>query len=184
LWPYVQMNPALQGKKHRLELIKALKEGIIDFIATDHAPHTLNEKFTNFNGSEENYKNLLCQDITKCRSLSCLNGTSGTPQLDSFALITTWLMKNHGFSPRDIARVACENPGKFSGRFLRTKIGRIEVGYSGSFTIIDMSKPTIFERKDVRSKVGWSPFEGVEFPGTVHMTIIDGKVCYKKEEKM
>ena len=44
----MQMNPALQSKEHREALIEGLRSGIIDYLATDHAPHTLDEKFKNF----------------------------------------------------------------------------------------------------------------------------------------
>jgi len=176
LWPYVQMNPALQGKRHRLQLIKALKEGFIDFLATDHAPHTLDEKFRNFGGEKE-YLRLLKSDIARCRELSCRNGTSGTTQLDTYALLAAWLMEEHGFTPKDIARVACENPGKFANRFHagKGKFGRIAPGYYGSLTVLNMKKPTTVTRQMLRTKSKWSPYEGITFPGSVAMVMIKGK---------
>ena len=75
---WMQMNPPLPSKDDRDYLIEALREGIIDFIATDHAPHTKEEK---------------------------LKGTSGTPQLDTYGLFVTWLMKEQNFTPQIVARV-------------------------------------------------------------------------------
>lgn len=176
LWPYVQMNPALQGRHHRMQLIKALKEGFIDFLATDHAPHTLDEKFRNF-GSEKEYLKLLTSDIARCRELSRRDGTSGTTQLDTYALLAAWLMKEHGFTPTDIARVACENPGNFANMFHSGtgKFGRIAPGYYGSLTVLNMRKPTTVTRGMLKTKSKWSPYEGITFPGSVAMVMVKGK---------
>jgi dihydroorotate dehydrogenase subfamily 1 len=183
LWPYLQMNPALQSKEHQQELIQALREGVIDFLATDHAPHLLAEKFKNF-GGERGYLALKEKNKELCRKVSCKDGVSGTPQLDTFSLITTWLMKEHKFTPQDIARVAAENPGKFVNQFHegKGKFGRIEKGHYGSFTVLDLKTPTRYTREMVRSKVGWSPFEKVEFPGSLAMTMIQGVPVYIKKE--
>ena len=185
LWPYVQMNPALQGREHRLALIQALKSGFIQYLATDHAPHTLEEKFKQFKTEEQQrlgmtpeqyYKHLKETDIERCRELACLDGISGTPQLDTYGLIATWLMKEHGFAPQDIVRVCAENPGAFVNQ-LHTgpgKFGKIEPGYYGSLTLLDTTKQTTVRREDLKTKVGWSPFEGVTFPGSVAATFIKG----------
>lgn len=78
--------------------LQGLKEGFIDYIATDHAPHTLQEKFKNFQPenvekmdmNEQAYKDLLASNFNDCKSKCLKNGTSGTPQLDTFALIAAW----------------------------------------------------------------------------------------------
>ena len=145
----LQVNPPIrQNKENRLALIKALREGDIDYLATDHAPHTLEEK---------------------------KKGISGMPHLDTYGLFATWLMKEHDFSPQDIARVCAENPGTFLSEFLPERYGKIEKGYVGSLTILDTNKPTTVRAEDLKTKCRWSPFEGVEFPGSVVMTIIKGK---------
>lgn len=186
MWPYVQMNPALQGKEHRQELLQLLKEGFIDYLATDHAPHTLAEKFKQFEPPkgnsmtcEEYYLYLKDYDLAECQRLACLDSISGTPQLDTYALFTTWLMKEHGFSPENIALVCAENPGAFVNQFHtgNGKFGRIEQGYYGSFTVLDMNTSTIVKREALKTKCSWSPFEGVTFPGHVAMTIIKGVPC-------
>ncbi len=185
LWPYVQMNPALQGREHRLALIEALKSGFIQYLATDHAPHTLEEKFKQFKTEEQEqlgmtpeqyYKHLKETNVERCRELACKDSTSGTPQLDTYGLIATWLMKEHGFMPQDIARVCAENPGNFVNQLHvgPGKFGRIEVGYYGSLTLLDTTKPTTVRREDLKTKAGWSPFEGVTFPGSVAGTFIKG----------
>ncbi|MFH2106959.1 MAG: amidohydrolase family protein [Candidatus Micrarchaeota archaeon] len=181
LWPYLQANPSIRSKKDRLELIEALRDGTIDIIATDHAPHTLDEKFENF-GGEMNYLKMKKENGAECKKISCIDGTSGTPQLDTYGTIAAWLMSEHKFTPKDIARVTSFNPGKFVNKFLDRSygkgFGKIAVGYQGSLTIVDLGKKTTVKREDLKTKCGWSPFEEIEFKGKVTMTIIKGNPYY------
>ena len=147
LW--LQMNPPIRGRDDRVELIERLKCGDIDYLATDHAPHTVEEK---------------------------QKGISGVPHLDTYGAFATWLMKEHGFSPQDIARVCSYNPGRFVNDFSEQKFGRIEEGYVGSLTVIDMSNPTRVSSDRLKTKCGWSPFKGVVFPGRVASTVVRGMI--------
>lgn len=153
---WLQMNPPLRGAKDRQALIKGLRDGSIDYLATDHAPHTKEEK---------------------------LKGTSGVPHLDTYGAFTTWLMKEQGFTPQQVARAASANPGAFVQPFLPPALGKgfgkIAIGYAGSLTIIDPDAPKRIEERDLKTKCGWSPFTGVEFPGQVSATIIRGKIFSK-----
>jgi len=152
LW--LQMNPPLRGRADRLALIEALRSGLLDFIATDHAPHTLAEKAT---------------------------GVSGVPHLDTYGAFTTWLMKEHGFTAQQIARVCAWNPGEWVREFLPTGFGkgygRIEPGFVGSLTILEPDAPYIVRREMMKTKCAWSPFEGFTLPGRVRYTVLRGKVC-------
>ncbi|TSC78030.1 MAG: dihydroorotase [Parcubacteria group bacterium Gr01-1014_24] len=143
-----QVNPPIrQSKKNRLALILALKNGDIDYLATDHAPHTIAEKE---------------------------KGTSGLTHLDTYGPFTAWLAKEHNFTPGEIARVCSINPANFLNKFLTESYGEIKEGYAGSLTIIDMNKPVMITKDILKTKCGWSPFEGVTFPGSVAMTIVKG----------
>jgi len=149
---YMQVNPPIrQTKENRLALIAALKKGDIDYLATDHAPHTIAEKE---------------------------KGVSGMPHLDTYGPVAAWLMKEHNFTPQEIARVCSFNPGQFMNQFTSVKYGKIEPGFAGNLTVLDMNKPIKIEKSMLKTKCHWSPFEGVEFPGSVAMTIIKGK-AYK-----
>lgn len=149
----LQVNPPIrQTVENRLCLITALKNGDIDYIATDHAPHTIEEK---------------------------KKGISGISHLDTFGFFVTWLIKEHKFIPEEITKVCSYNPGKFISQFIENKYGKIRKGYEGSLTIIDMGKPVTITKKILKTKCGWSPFEGVTFPGSVIMTIIKGKIYEK-----
>jgi dihydroorotase len=145
---WMQMNPPLRTNADRLYLIEALRAGTIDFLATDHAPHTKEEK---------------------------LRGISGTPQLDTYGPFTTWLVQEHNFTPQEILRVCSYNPGNFFNQFSSNKYGKIEKGYTGSLTVLDLNKPIKITKEKLKTKCGWSPFEGATFPGSVAMTIIKGK---------
>jgi len=151
LW--LQMNPPLRGHEDRLALIEALRSGLVDYIATDHAPHTLAEK---------------------------LEGMSGVPHLDTYGAFATWLMAEHGFTAQDIARVCAYNPGLFVKEFLPASFGKgygvIEPGYVGSLTILQPNSPVTIERSAMKTKCGWSPFEGYTLPGRVLHTVLQGKV--------
>ena len=151
LW--LQMNPPLRSREDRLALIEALRTGIVDYIATDHAPHTMEEK---------------------------LAGVSGVPHLDTYGAFATWLMAEHHFSSQDIARVCAYNPGRFVKEFLPEEFGKgygvIEPGYVGSLTILQPNSPLRVERTAMKTKCGWSPFEGYTFPGRVLYAVLQGKV--------
>ncbi len=148
----LQMNPPLRGTSDRLALIEALRNGLLDYIATDHAPHTLEEKAT---------------------------GVSGVPLLDTYGAFATWLMAEHDFTPQEIARVCAFNPGRFVKEFLPEELGEgfglIAPGYVGSLTILDLKSPWLVKREEMRTKCAWSPFEGFTFPGCVKATVIRGK---------
>ena len=155
-----------------------MKNGFIQYVATDHAPHTLDEKFKNF-GGEENYLKLRKENLAECQRLACVNAVSGTPQLDTYALIVSWLMREHGFSAGCIAEVTAEAPGEFINPYLSHEygngFGKIAPGYLAAFTVLDVRASQCFMRSMVRSKVAWSPFEGIEFPGKVVNVFTKGK---------
>jgi dihydroorotase len=145
-----QVNPPIrQTKVNRLALIAALKNGDIDYLATDHAPHTIAEKE---------------------------KGTSGMPHLDTYGPFVAWLMAEQRFAPADVTRVCSFNPGQFINQFMPLKFGKIEPGFVGSLTVIDSKKPIIISKSILKTKCNWSPFEDVTFPGRVVYTIVRGKV--------
>jgi dihydroorotase len=151
LW--LQMNPPLRGREDRLALIEALRTGLVDYVATDHAPHTIEEK---------------------------MEGVSGVPHLDTYGAFATWLMAEHGFSAMDIARVCAYKPGKFVKEFLPEDFGKgygvVESEYAGSLTIVDPNAPFVVRREEMKTKCGWSPFEGYTLPGRVTYTVLQGRV--------
>lgn len=147
---WMQMNPPLRSPEDRTAMLEALRDGTLDYVATDHAPHT----------REENEA-----------------GISGQPHLDTYAPFVTWLIAEQGFSPERIAAVCCANPGEFVNPYTSPrKFGRIEPGYTASLTVLNMAKPCTIRREDLETKCGWSPFEGVTFPGSVEAVFVSGRL--------
>ena len=151
--PWLQMNPPLRSKADREHLLQALKDGRIDYLATDHAPHTCAEKE---------------------------KGISGVPHLDTYGAFVAWLIRSRGFAPQDVLPFCCENPARFLKPFLSKSyglgLGRLETGYRADLTVLDLSRPWTPTRADLKTKCAWSPFENIALPGRVSATIIAGKM--------
>jgi dihydroorotase len=157
---HFQMNPPIRFSEDRRALFEALKNGEIEFLATDHAPHSPEEKE---------------------------RGTSGLTGLDTFGPFVTWLLAQ-GIDPKLIAKVAAENPGDFFNRFLPSwsRIapvfgtfgkgnGYLAPGYRANFTILNRNKPLTVTREFLETKAKSSPFLGITFPGRVEASFIGGK---------
>lgn len=149
----LQVNPPIrQDKINRLALIRFLKNGDIDYLATDHAPHSMEEK---------------------------KKGISGLTHLDTYGPFVAWLLKEHDFTAQEIIKVCSQNPANFLNKFQADRHGEIQEGCVGSLTILDMNKPIKITEDFLKTKCKQSPFLGTTFPGSVVMTIIRGKVYAK-----
>jgi dihydroorotase len=160
-WKRFQMNPPLRFSDDRNRLLEAFKKGEIDFLATDHAPHTEEEKN---------------------------KGISGLTGLDTFGAFVSWLI-DQGVDPKIIAKTASENPGDFFNQFLPSwskiapkyyramglGLGYLKPGYCANFTVINLKKPLMVTKEFLKTKVQHSPFLGVTFPGQVEALIVRGK---------
>ena len=145
----MQMNPPLRESADRLAMLEGLRDGTLDYLATDHAPHTLEEK---------------------------AGGVSGQPHLDTYGAFVTWMIAEAGFTPARIAAVCCENPGDFVNPYSAPRrFGKIAPGYNASLTVLNLTRPVTIHRDNLATKCGWSPFEGVTFPGSVEAVFIDGE---------
>ncbi len=146
---WMQMNPPLRSPSDREAMLEALRDGTADYLATDHAPHTLAEKE---------------------------RGVSGQPHLDTYGPFVTWLLVEKGFTPERIAAICSANPGEFVNPYTSDKWGRLLPGYVGSLTVLDLKKAKLIRREDLKTKCGWSPFEGVTFPGSVAAVFLRGRI--------
>ncbi|MGC8658885.1 MAG: amidohydrolase family protein [Desulfomonilaceae bacterium] len=149
-------NPPIRSEQDRLAMIEALRSGLVQVLASDHAPHTLTEK---------------------------RQGVSGMPHLDTFGPFTGWLVKECEFSLGRIAEVISEEPYRIMGPNLAKKYGRVQEGYGASFTVLDFTQKTSIgtvrdpnSNRRLFTRCGWSPFEHLSLPAYVKFTIIDGKV--------
>lgn len=150
----MQMNPPLRAPADRLAMLAALRDGTLDYLATDHAPHTLAEK---------------------------ARGISGQPHLDTYGAFVTWLIAEQGFRPEQVAGFCSVNPGRFVNPYTAPKkFGRIEPGYAASLTVLNLRRPVTIVREKLYTKCGWSPFEGVTFPGSVEAVFVDGRALHRR----
>jgi dihydroorotase len=149
---WFQMNPPLRFEEDKNILLKAYKEGWIDFLATDHAPHSIEEK---------------------------LKGISGISQLDTYALFVTHLLLKENVSLERILETCCTKPAEFVRPYLPKKFGKgfgfIQNNYSASFTVLNLKNETKFTKEMIKSKSGWSPFENYTFPGSIESVYFHGK---------
>lgn len=145
---FLKMNPPLRSARSRNALIKGVKNGRIAMMATDHAPHTAEEK----------------------RSSSA---PSGVPGLDTYGILASWLLLKHRVSPGTLARITSHNAARFLGI---ADMGRIKEGFRASLTVLDRKGRTTINRNALKTKCGWSPYEGLAFPGKIRMTMVDGKI--------
>jgi dihydroorotase len=146
--PWMQMNPPLRSPADRAAMLEALRDGTADYLATDHAPHTIAEKE---------------------------RGISGQPHLDTYGQFVTWLLVEQGFTPERIAAICSANPGTFVNAFRKENFGRLLPSYVGSLTVLNLRRPTTVRREDLKTRCGWSPFEGVTFPGSVEAVFVHGR---------
>ncbi len=149
-----KMNPPLREEKDRLAIIEGLKEGTIDSIITDHAPHA----------EEEKAKGLA----------TAPNGIIGFETALSCEIMN--LIDTGALTYDDLVRVTSYNPAKLLK--LENK-GAIEEGYDADLTIFDPNKEYIYTKDMVVSKSKNSPFIDEKLKGKVMYTIVEGRVVYE-----
>jgi dihydroorotase len=149
---WIKWNPAIKTAADREEILKAVLDGRIDVIATDHAPHTIEEKF---------------QPYSKA--------PSGGP-LVQYALVAMLELYHQGkISLEIVVEKMAHNPAVC---FRVEKRGFIREGYWADLVLVDLNKPTDVNRDQILSKCGWSPFEGQEFRSSVSHTFVSGNLVY------
>lgn len=150
--PKIKYNPSIKTKADRLGLIKALNENYIDFITTDHSPHTLEEK-------EQPY----------------MQSKSGGPMVQHLLQMLLSLAEAGFFSLEKIVEKTCENPAIFYGIQGR---GFIKEGYFADCVLVDLQTPFKVSKAQLFSKCGWSVFEGHTFSATIEKTFVNGQLVY------
>jgi dihydroorotase len=149
-----QMNPPLRLPHDNEVLWQALLDGVIDFIATDHAPHTLEEKAKGYP-----------------------NTPSGMPGVEtSLPLMLTQAMQGRC----SVAQVANWMSTAVAKAYGIPNKGLIEPGYDADLVLVDLENYHPVLREEVVSKCGWSPFEGWSLTGWPVITIVGGQVVYEK----
>ncbi|TBM99034.1 dihydroorotase [Hyunsoonleella flava] len=148
----IKWNPAVKTKTDREQLWEALLDDRIDVIATDHAPHTIEEK-----------KNV----YTKA--------PSGGPLVQH--ALPAMLEKHHEgkISIEKIVEKMCHNPAIL---FQVERRGYIKEGYYADLVLVDLNNPWTVKKDNILYKCGWSPFEGTTFKSRITHTILNGSLVY------
>ena len=148
----IKWNPAIKSVDDRKALWTALLDDRIDVIATDHAPHTLEEK-----------------------NQSYLKAPSGGP-LVQHAVVAMFEAHHEGkISVEKIVEKMCHNPAKI---FKIEKRGFIREGYYADLVIVNAGLPWSVKKENIIAKCGWSPFEGYTFKSRITHTFVNGQLVY------
>ena len=149
------MNPPIRYTEDKEKLWSRLKDGTIDCIVTDHAPHTLQAKSVGFP-----------------------KAPAGMPGVETSLPRMLTHAKDGRCSISDIVKWMCVGPAKVYG--IKNKGSLIE-GFDGDLTLVDLENHRIIQDSDTWTRVGWTPYAGMELTGWPMYTIIDGNVVHKRD---
>ena len=149
---HIKWNPSIKSMNDRNALIKGVNENRIDVIATDHAPHTLEEK-----------------DQTYFKS------PSGGPLVQHSLVAMLEMSRNGKISMEKVVEKMCHTPADLFGI---EKRGYIRKGYKADLVIVDAARWTV-SKENILSKCGWSPFEGESFYYFINQTFVNGNLVYE-----
>lgn len=158
----IKCNPAVKGPAHQMALLPALLDNHLDIIATDHAPHTWQEK-------QQSY----------------FKAPSGVPLVQHSLNVMLGFYQQGKISLERIVEKMCHAPAVC---FQLKERGFLREGYWADIAILDPAKKWTVDKANIHYKCGWSPFEGHEFMGKVEATIVSGHLAYYQgvfhEDKM
>ncbi len=147
LGTYAQMNPPIREKRHQDALWRGIKNGTVDIVGSDHAPHTKEEK-------DKGYP----------------HSPSGMPGVQTMLPIMLDHVNNGRLSLEHMSRLLSSNPAKLYG----LNKGRIELGFDGDLTIVDLKKEVTLTNEIMATKSAWTPYNGIKVKGYPTHTIISG----------
>ena len=149
---FIKWNPAVKNKEDREALWAALNDDRIDVLATDHAPHTLEEKQNPY---------------TKA--------PSGGPLVQHALLALLTAVKAGKITLEKMVEKACHNPAIL---FQIAKRGYLREGYFADLVLVDLNKTVTVKKEDLLYQCGWSPFEGTTFDAAIEKTWVNGNLVY------
>jgi dihydroorotase len=148
----IKCNPAIKDKSNKPEILAALLDDKIDIIATDHAPHTAEEK-----------------------AKAYIDAPAGLPLIQHSLNIMLELYHQGKISLEKIVEKMCHAPADC---FRVNERGYLREGYHADVVLFDTKSAWTVSPENILHKCGWSPFEGYQFKGRVHKTIVNGHVVY------
>ncbi|MDP2684611.1 MAG: dihydroorotase [bacterium] len=149
---FVKVNPPLRSDDNNSVLWQAIKLGIIDTIATDHAPHTIDEKQQPYN-----------------------EAPAGIPEVETSLPLLLNQVNIGNLELSKLIELTSKNPAALFN--IKNK-GLIQPGYDADLTVVDMSLKRNIQKKYLYTKCGWSPYEGWELTGWPVMTFVNGHLTY------
>ena len=150
LGSFAEMKPGLKAKEDQKALWEGIKNGKVDTIATDHAPHTKEEKM------QANYP-------------------YGVPGCETMLPLLLNAMNERKITLKKIVQLCCENPAEI---FRIKNKGRIKEGYDADLTIIDLDLEKEVKNDELLTKCKWSPFDGWKLKGWPVATIVNGNAIF------
>ncbi len=153
LGTYAQMNPPIRDESHRLALWDAVRQGVIDVIGSDHAPHTREEKDKEYPGTP-----------------------SGMPGVQTLATILLDHVNKGNLTLERFVDLTASGAQRIFG--IAGK-GRIARGYDADFTIVDLSLTREITNSWIASRCGWTPFDGMKTKGWPVATILRGRTVMR-----
>ena len=151
---FIKWNPAIKTAYDRAKIFEAVLNDTIDVIATDHAPHTLEEK-----------------------NQSYLKAPSGGPLVQHGVLAMLDFYHDKKISLEKIVQKMSHNVADL---FRINKRGYIREGYFADLVLVNLHKPTTVTKSNILYKCGWSPFEGHTFKSSIEKTFVNGHLVYDK----
>lgn len=148
----IKCNPAIKGREHQEALFHALLDNRLDIIATDHAPHTWEEKQGNY-----------------------FSAPSGLPLVQHSLNIMLGFFKKGMISLERIVEKMCHAPAIC---FQMDKRGYLDEGNWADVLVFDPHQKQVIEQSGIHYKCGWSPLEGMEIQGRVEQVIVSGHLAY------
>ena len=148
----IKCNPAIKSPHDRAALLKAVQEGRIDIIATDHAPHTLAEK-----------------------QVAYSDAPAGLPLVEHALLTLLDHVQQQRLSLVQVAEKTAHNPALRYGIEDR---GFVREGYFADLVLVDLNQTTLATHKDCHYLCGWTPFDGHEFSSRIVGTWVNGQHAY------
>jgi dihydroorotase len=145
----IKCNPSIKSSKDRDALIQALHSNQIDIIATDHAPHTLEEK-------QQGYK----------------QAPAGLPLVEQALLSLLDIVTRERLSIEQVVDKTAHNPAK---RYAIENRGFIREGYYADLVLVDMNQSTLVSNKNTRYHCGWTPFDNHQFSSSIRSTWVNGQ---------
>ncbi len=153
---YAQQNPPIREKRHMDRIWKAVTDGTVDIIGSDHAPHTREEK-------ERPYP----------------SSPSGVPGVQTLLpIMLNHVHQNHLGLLRFVEMVT-ENPRRVFG--IKNK-GRLQEGFDADVTLVDLKKTKTIDNSWIASRCGWTPFHGMQVTGWMTHTILSGQIAMQDDQ--